>query len=121
MRQFSAVVGRKEQKGALSATALAVILPPGGPRYTAATQVAHQAPWFSVFFKEVSGPLAYVPQARNAAPTPGLRARSPAAGRRAVAQRIPPELERTILSVRRRLQPHATPATRYSLIGATSS
>jgi hypothetical protein len=37
-----------------------------------------------------------------------------------VAQRIPPELERTILSVRRRLQAHATPATRYSLIGATA-
>jgi putative transposase len=36
-----------------------------------------------------------------------------------VAQRIPPELERAILSVRRRLQAHATPATRYSLIGAT--
>jgi transposase InsO family protein len=35
-----------------------------------------------------------------------------------VAQHIPPELERTILSVRRRLQAHATPATRYSLIGA---
>src|SRR3954447_4898051 len=35
-----------------------------------------------------------------------------------VAQRIPPELERTILSVRRRLQAHATPATRYRLIGA---
>ena len=35
-----------------------------------------------------------------------------------VAQRIPPELERTILSIRRRLQAHATPATRYSLIGA---
>jgi transposase InsO family protein len=35
-----------------------------------------------------------------------------------VAQRIPPELERAILSVRRRLQAHATPATRYSLIGA---
>jgi putative transposase len=34
-----------------------------------------------------------------------------------IAQRIPPELERTILSVRRRLQAHATPATRYSLIG----
>jgi len=34
------------------------------------------------------------------------------------AQRIPPELERTILSVRRRLQAHATPATRYRLIGA---
>ncbi len=37
-----------------------------------------------------------------------------------VAQRIPPELERAILSVRRRLQAHATPATRYSLIGATA-
>src|SRR5438270_5715958 len=37
-----------------------------------------------------------------------------------VAQRISPELERTILSVRRRLQAHATPATRYSLIGATA-
>jgi transposase InsO family protein len=34
-----------------------------------------------------------------------------------VAQRLPPELERTILSIRRRLQAHATPATRYSLIG----
>src|SRR5438067_688313 len=35
-----------------------------------------------------------------------------------LAQRIPPELERAILSVRRRLQAHATPATRYSLVGA---
>src|SRR5438552_1763039 len=35
-----------------------------------------------------------------------------------VAQRIPPELERTILAIRRRLQAHAVPATRYSLIGA---
>ena len=35
-----------------------------------------------------------------------------------VALHIPPELERTILSIRRRLQAHATPATRYSLIGA---
>jgi transposase InsO family protein len=34
-----------------------------------------------------------------------------------VAQRIPPELERTILSIRRRLQAHAAPATRYRLIG----
>src|SRR5262249_15581060 len=33
-------------------------------------------------------------------------------------QRIPPELERTIISIRRRLQAHATPATRYCLIGA---
>jgi len=37
-----------------------------------------------------------------------------------LAQRISPELERTILSIRRRLQAHATPATRYSLIGATA-
>ena len=37
---------------------------------------------------------------------------------RQVAQRIAPELERTILSIRRRLQAHATPATRYRLIGA---
>jgi putative transposase len=37
-----------------------------------------------------------------------------------VAQRIPPELERAILSIRRRLQAHATPATRYSLIGAAA-
>jgi putative transposase len=37
---------------------------------------------------------------------------------RHVAQRIPPELERAILSVRRRLQAHATPATRYRLVGA---
>jgi transposase InsO family protein len=35
-----------------------------------------------------------------------------------VAQRIAPELERAILSIRRRLQAHATPATRYRLIGA---
>jgi putative transposase len=35
-----------------------------------------------------------------------------------VAPRIPPELERAILSVRRRLQAHATPATRYCLVGA---
>src|SRR5262252_5005981 len=37
-----------------------------------------------------------------------------------VAQRIAPELERAILSIRRRLQAHATPATRYSLVGATA-
>jgi putative transposase len=37
-----------------------------------------------------------------------------------VAQRIPPELERAILSIRRRLQAHAAPATRYSLIGAAA-
>jgi putative transposase len=37
-----------------------------------------------------------------------------------VAQRISPELERTILSIRRRLQAHATPAARYSLTGATA-
>jgi transposase InsO family protein len=37
---------------------------------------------------------------------------------RHVAQHISPELERSILTVRRRLQAHATPATRYSLIGA---
>jgi hypothetical protein len=33
------------------------------------------------------------------------------------ARRIPPELERTILSIRRRLQAHASPATRYRLTG----
>jgi putative transposase len=33
------------------------------------------------------------------------------------ARRIPPEWERTILSIRRRLQAHASPATRSSLIG----
>jgi hypothetical protein len=37
-----------------------------------------------------------------------------------VAQRIPPELERAILSIRRRLQAHASPATRYSLVGTTA-
>jgi putative transposase len=36
-----------------------------------------------------------------------------------VAQRIPPEQERAILTIRRRLQAHATPTTRYSLTGAT--
>jgi putative transposase len=35
-----------------------------------------------------------------------------------VAQRIAPELERAILSIRRRLQAHATPASRYCLTGA---
>jgi hypothetical protein len=35
-----------------------------------------------------------------------------------LAQRSPPELERAILSIRRRLQAHAAPATRYRLIGA---
>ncbi len=39
---------------------------------------------------------------------------------RHVIQRIPPDLERTILSIRRRLQAHATPATRYRLIGAAA-
>jgi putative transposase len=39
---------------------------------------------------------------------------------RHVAQRIPPEVERAILSIRRRLQAHATPATRYRLIGAAA-
>jgi Helix-turn-helix domain len=37
-----------------------------------------------------------------------------------VAQRIPPALERAILSIRRRLQAHATPATRYRLTGAAA-
>ncbi len=37
-----------------------------------------------------------------------------------VTRRIPPELERAILSVRRRLQAHASPATRYSLVGTTA-
>jgi len=37
-----------------------------------------------------------------------------------IAQRIAPELERTIVSIRRRLQAHATPATRYRLIGVTA-
>jgi putative transposase len=35
-----------------------------------------------------------------------------------VTQHLPPELERAILSIRRRLQAHASPASRYSLIGA---
>ena len=39
---------------------------------------------------------------------------------RLVVQRISPDLERAILSIRRRLQAHATPATRYCLIGATA-
>jgi transposase InsO family protein len=39
---------------------------------------------------------------------------------RLVAPRIAPEVERAILAVRRRLQAHATPATRYRLIGATA-
>src|SRR5437660_85569 len=38
-----------------------------------------------------------------------------------VVQRISPELERAILSIRRRLQAHASPATRYRLTGAASS
>jgi transposase InsO family protein len=39
---------------------------------------------------------------------------------RHLTQRIPPELERAILSIRRRLQARAAPATRYSLIGAAA-
>jgi putative transposase len=39
---------------------------------------------------------------------------------RHVAHRVPPELERAILSIRRQLQAHASPATRYSLVGATA-
>jgi len=35
-----------------------------------------------------------------------------------IARRLAPARERTILSIRRRLQAHATPATRYRLIGA---
>jgi|RhiMetdeSRZDD1v2_1073273.scaffolds.fasta_scaffold391254_2 winged helix-turn helix protein/integrase-like protein len=35
-----------------------------------------------------------------------------------IARHISPELERAILTVRRRLQAHTSPATRYSLIGA---
>jgi transposase InsO family protein len=37
-----------------------------------------------------------------------------------ITLRVPPELERTILTIRRRLQAHASPATRYSLIGAAT-
>src|SRR5215472_6525405 len=37
-----------------------------------------------------------------------------------VTQRISPELERAILSIRRRLQAHAFPATRYCLTGAAT-
>jgi putative transposase len=37
-----------------------------------------------------------------------------------VAQRLTPELERAVLSIRRRLQAHAAPATRYRLIGAAA-
>ncbi len=40
--------------------------------------------------------------------------------RRHIAPQIPPELERAILSIRRRLQARATPATRYGLIGGTA-
>jgi hypothetical protein len=39
---------------------------------------------------------------------------------RHVARRPPPELERALLSVRRRLQAPAAPATRYRLIGAAA-
>jgi transposase InsO family protein len=37
-----------------------------------------------------------------------------------IARRISPALERTILTIRRRLEAHAQPSTRYSLIGATA-
>jgi putative transposase len=37
---------------------------------------------------------------------------------RQVAARIPPELERTILSIRRRLEGHVGPGARYRLVGA---
>ena len=39
---------------------------------------------------------------------------------RHVAARIPPELERTILSIRRRLEGHAGPGARYRLVGASA-
>jgi hypothetical protein len=35
-------------------------------------------------------------------------------------QRIPPELERAILSIPRRLRAHAAPAKRFFLVGATA-
>jgi hypothetical protein len=35
-----------------------------------------------------------------------------------VVDRIPPRVERIIVSVRRRLEAHATPQTRYQKIGA---
>jgi hypothetical protein len=37
-----------------------------------------------------------------------------------VARRIPPEPERAILAIRRRLQAHVAPTTRYSLTGAAA-
>jgi len=37
-----------------------------------------------------------------------------------VARRIPPELERMILTIRRRLEAHTQPGTRYRLIGAST-
>ncbi len=37
-----------------------------------------------------------------------------------IVRRLSPELERTILSIRRRLEAHRLPSTRYSLIGATA-
>ena len=37
-----------------------------------------------------------------------------------VARRIPPELERTIVTVRRRLEARLHPGTRYQLVGATA-
>ena len=39
---------------------------------------------------------------------------------RHVARRIPPELERTILSIRRRLEAHAPPGNNYRLTGASA-
>jgi transposase InsO family protein len=39
---------------------------------------------------------------------------------RHVAPRTPPELERAILTIRRRLQAHARPQTRYALVGASA-
>ncbi len=38
-----------------------------------------------------------------------------------LVQRVSPELERSILSIGRRLQAHATPGTRYSLIGVDAT
>lgn len=39
-------------------------------------------------------------------------------GNRQVVNRTPPHIERAVVSIRRRLAAHATPQTRYSLIGA---
>ena len=92
----------------LSARQRAVTLRLGGrPVRAICLAVGRSARWFHKWWRRYleAGPEGLYDRAR---------------ANRHVAQRIPPELERAILSVRRRLQAHAAPARRYSLTGSAA-